>query len=73
MIEVLVIDNKDCKVGLYRSPVSPRVGEILDANNGSWIVQKVQHDIRGRLNPDGRSTDELPEQSMVLAYVVKCG
>jgi hypothetical protein len=71
MIDILVIDNNDRKVGLYRSPISPRVGEILDANNGSWIVQKVQHDIRGSLSPD-RITEEIPAQTVVVVYVVKC-
>lgn len=70
MIEVLVIDEKDATIGRYQSPIAPRVGEILDANNGNWIVQKVQHDIRGSLDPNWNEVS-LPVQSIVVAYVVK--
>lgn len=69
VIEILVLNDKDEIVGKYQTPAAPRVGERLDANNGSWIVERVQHDIAGELYSESRT---VPSQKMVVVYVVKC-
>lgn len=68
-MELYVVEAcSDKPVGTYTSSVSPRIGERLDANNGSWIVNMIQHDIRGDL-----TTLNLPKpiQTIVVVYVQK--
>lgn len=49
MTRIQVFSENDTFIGSYESVCIPRVGEILDANDGHWKVIDVQHDIKGRL------------------------
>jgi hypothetical protein len=64
MINIVVYDTNDRRIGEYTSCVVPRENEILDANNGRWKVLKVQHDIRGALS----ITEPSVFQTSVIVY-----
>ena len=69
MIDVIVFDESDITIGIYKSDICPRQGEKIAASNGLWIIEKVCHDIRGSLLSD---RNEPPIQTTVLVTVVKC-
>jgi hypothetical protein len=62
----LCLQATDKFIGSYKSVVPPQAGDIIDANNGNWIVTKVQHDIRGNIGIH----IPPPECDGVVAYVV---
>jgi len=70
-IRILLIDERDKTVGRYRSQVRPLVGELIDANNGTWIVSQIQHDVCGFFADDSGKWDESALQGTVIAYVRK--
>lgn len=72
MLDILVLNEKDIPIGKYQSIICPRVGDIIDATNGSWIVQKVQHDIVGHLIEDAWQFREIPIQKYIIIYCVEC-
>ena len=69
-IRVLLIDGSDNIIGRYRTSVRPMVGERIDANNGTWVITQIQHDVCGFLMDD-TTWEDCPMQGTVIAYVQK--
>jgi len=69
-IRILVIDGSDNIIGRYRAHVRPIVGELIDTNNGTWIITQIQHDVCGSLD-DETKWEDCPMQGVVVAYVRK--
>ena len=68
MLDIVVVSKaNDSILGRYRTTIKPNVGEILDTNNGQWIILSIQHDIAGTF--DIAATPGL--QVSLIVYVTK--
>lgn len=70
MINIIVRNNCGTCIGRYRSTIVPRVGEVLDASNGQWVVTKVEHDIPGPIYVP-LAYEDIGEQKEVVIYTAE--
>lgn len=67
MILCYLFDEGDESVGSVRTIAIPEVGHIIEANNGTWIVTGIHHDVPSDITPGGLT----PKSDSIVAYVRK--